>query len=226
MLLPNLIAWLAVATAVVPADAGTTGSVPSPGLRLTEAVERYDVDAVNLGDFVAQMQARKAEGEGDWPGRTRATLQVAYRLVPTEPGCRIEDLDVWLDVVIRLPRWEPGGAVRPGIRDQWARMKIGIETHERGHRDIAVEAASRLATTLQAYAPFADADCAAVDRRILRERIKAQMRHQDRDFSYDRRTRHGLNQVPKPPPERKRISAPTPPASAKTSLRGGSAEPR
>lgn len=192
--------------------AGTAPVALPTGLRLTEAIEHYDVEATNLADFVAIMQARKADGDGDWPGRTTATLRVRYRLVPADDGCRIEGLDVALDVVVRLPRWEPADAVRPEIRDQWERMKTGIRTHEQGHRDIAVEAASRLVERLGAFAPTPVHDCDAVDRRILRERIKAQMAHQGRDQAYDRRTRHGLTQVPEGiEPRRRRHDLPTPP---------------
>jgi predicted secreted Zn-dependent protease len=172
------------------------------------------VEARNLSDFVAVMQKRKAEGDGDWPGRTTATLQVRYRLLPVEDGCRVEQLGVALDVVIRLPHWEPADAARAAIREQWERMKIGIETHERGHRDIAVDAAAKLAERLAAFVPTPGLDCAAVDRRILRERLKAQMAHQGRDQAYDRRTRHGLTQVPEGPGQtERRRELPTSPAS-------------
>ena len=169
------------------------------------------MQARNLADFVAIMQTRKAEGDGDWPGRTTATLQVRYRLDPIEGGCRVDGLDVALDVVMRLPRWQPADVVRPAIRDQWERMRIGIRTHERGHRDIAVDAAERLSARLAAFAPEPGQDCDAVDRRIMRERIKAQMGHQARDQAYDRRTRHGLTQVPEGPPPARRGELSTPP---------------
>lgn len=197
--------FAAIAPSAVPGDgaSGAAAAVPD-ALTLTESIDHYDVEATNLADFVAIMQARKAGGDGDWPGRTTATLQVRYRLLPVDGGCRIDDLDVAVDVVIRLPRWEPADSAQTAIREQWERMKTGIRVHERGHRDIAVEVAAKLAVKLAAFEPAPEHDCAAVDRRILRERLKAQMQHQARDQAYDRRTRHGLTQVPDAPEERRR----------------------
>jgi predicted secreted Zn-dependent protease len=193
---------LVVATAMAPvttptaALSGTATAVPAIGL--SESQQHYRIDAANLDSVVAQIQGRepRAGDDGTSVARTRASLAVAYRLVPADTGCRLADLSVSLDVTVRLPHWEAPADMRPQMREQWERMKTGMEIHEQGHRDIAVEAAEYLNTRLHTMAPVTGTDCDALERRIVRERIKAQMRHQNLDFAYDKRTRHGVGQAP------------------------------
>lgn len=171
---------------------------PAPRtLKVRESTEHHDIDAASLEEFVETLRARSTDGEAG-AARTRAELQVGYKLEPQEAGCRVVGLGVELDVVMHLPRWQPPEGSRPAIREQWERMKTGIERHEQGHRDIAVDAGRFLAERLEAV-PTAGRDCDAVGRAILRERIKAQMRHQNIDAAYDQRTRHGLTQAPRAP---------------------------
>lgn len=195
--------WFLVATAAAaPAIAPSTAATPPiPPMRLTESRVHYPIDAPDLDSVVAQIQGREPRtgDDGTSIARTRASLAVAYRLLPAVPACRVTDLAVSLDVTVRLPHWDAPEAMRPALREQWERMKIGIDLHEQGHRDIAVEAAESLNARLHALEPAPGTDCAALERRILRERIKAQMRHENRDAAYDRRTRHGVTQAPKPP---------------------------
>ncbi len=202
----GLFASAAIASASASADApagapNVEAASAVPAIRLSESREHYRIHAPDLDSVVAQIQGREPRpgDDGTSIARTRANLTVAYRLYPAEPACRVTDLAVSLDVTVRLPHWEPAKAMRPVLREQWERMKIGIEIHERGHRDIAVEAAESLNHRLHALVPEPGTDCAALERRILRERIKAQMRHENRDAAYDRRTRHGVTQAPKPP---------------------------
>ena len=202
---PVLLAGIVVAAAAfVPmADAETPGTpvtaAPPPGiLTVRESVEHHDVDAATLDDFVAKLREKSADASQGAAARTGAALKVAYRLEPHDAGCRVVGLAVDLDVVMHLPRWQPPEGLRPAIRGQWERMKTGIEVHEQGHRDIAVDAGRFLAERLEAV-PTAGRDCDAVGRAILRERIKAQMRHQNIDTAYDQRTRHGLTQAPRAP---------------------------
>ena len=186
----------AVADAVETDDA--TPAVAAGGaLAVKESVEYYPVAANTLAGFVERMQARSSEDDDAGSiARTRTTLQVRYRLEPAGRGCTVAGLAVELDIVMRLPPWEGPAVMRPVIREQWERMKTGIERHEQGHRDIAVDAGRFLVERLEGLST-ADRDCRAVDRAIVRERIKAQMRHQNIDAGYDRRTRHGLTQAPR-----------------------------
>ena len=199
--------FFVAAAATFAADAGAgipaapaSSAAPDPGvLKVSESVEYHDVDARTLEEFVEALRARPAgDDEAGAAARTRAALQVGYKLVPDDAGCRVVGLGVQLDVVMHLPRWQPPEGLRPAIRGQWERMKTGIELHEQGHRDIALDAGRFLAERLEAV-PTAGRDCDAVGRAILRERIKAQMRHQNIDAQYDQRTRHGLAQAPKAP---------------------------
>ena len=190
---------LALVQAALPAPGATADAFAgSDLLTVHESVEYYPVAANTLAGFVERMQARStADDDSASIARTRTTLQVRYRLDPGDAGCTVAGLAVELDIVMRLPHWEGPAVMRPEIRDQWERMKAGIQRHEQGHRDIAVDAGRFLVERLAAL-PTAGKDCRAVDRAILRERIKAQMRHQNVDAAYDRRTRHGITQAPRP----------------------------
>src|SRR5690606_17741076 len=146
----------AAAAASAPPAPGNAPAVETPAaapmpkiLTVRESVEHHDIDAASLDEFVERLRARSADGESPDAARTRAALKVAYKLEPHDAGCRVVGLGVDLDVVMQLPRWQPPEGLRPEVRGQWERMKTGIELHEQGHRDIAIDAGRFLAERLE-----------------------------------------------------------------------------
>ena len=191
--------FFVAAAATFAADAGAgipaapaSAAAPDPGvLKVSESVEYHDVDARTLEDFVEALRARPAgDDEAGAAARTRAALQVGYKLVPDDAGCRIVGLGVQLDVVMHLPRWQPPEGLRPAIRGQWERMKTGIELHEQGHRDIALDAGWRRCPPPAAIAmPSAARSCASASRRRCGTRTSTPSTTSGRGTAWRRRRR-------------------------------------
>jgi predicted secreted Zn-dependent protease len=185
-----LLVVLCAAAPTAAADTGRHWRTPA-GVEVGEYRHHYVVDALNSRDLVAQLR-EGVKAEGKPPGRTRQSLEVQYRLVPQPGGCRLEDLQIRLDVHIHLPAWVPAGVAVRGLETRWLAMLAGLTRHEEGHRDNALRAADELLLALASLP--AQPDCRRLQRAVDRTRFQAETRYRMRDQSYDRRTRHGINQ--------------------------------
>ncbi len=109
------------------------------------------------------------------------------------PGvCSAEDFTVTVNVVFRLPRWQRTNAVPRALADKWDTYMKNLMTHENGHRDLAVAAATDLSRDVAELAPVQT--CDELDRRIdALSRIR--MRKLDEaQKEYDEKTEHGRKQ--------------------------------
>jgi predicted secreted Zn-dependent protease len=57
---------------------------------------------------------------------------------------------------VLVPRWRPPRSAPEALAAEWDRYLAAVEAHERGHVDIAIEAARTLLRELEALARFHD----------------------------------------------------------------------
>lgn len=186
----SLIAGLMLATA----DPAT--QFP-PGLEYNERRETYPVHGSTRRELRSALRHAQASEEDEGGGggsvaRTAQDLGMRYELDPVPGGCRLKDLVVSLDVTIHLPTWAHDGSPPKSIAQDWQRMRDALERHEEGHRDIALDSAEYLHTSLLALG--VQEDCQSLRREAQRLFFRAQLRHSVRDGAYERRTRHGIAQ--------------------------------
>src|SRR3546814_5676431 len=72
-----------------------------------------------------------AHGGNGAHGRTRSDIRIAYDLERMDRGCRLRNLEVWLDIEVTLPDWGPDRTPPKWQRERWGVALAALERHER-----------------------------------------------------------------------------------------------
>ncbi len=110
----------------------------------------------------------------------------------TANTCKADTFTVNVEVTFRLPKWAPTDKAPQALVDKWDTFVRNLLTHEKGHRDLAVEAAAKLARSVAELPPMET--CADLDKNVRalgRERMKELKEEEKR---YDVTTNHGRTQ--------------------------------
>src|SRR3546814_1468478 len=83
-----------------------------------------------------------AHGGNGAHGRTRSDIRIAYDLERMDRGCRLRNLEVWLDIEVTLPDWRPDRTPPKWQRERWGVALAALERHEATHRAHARAAAA------------------------------------------------------------------------------------
>jgi predicted secreted Zn-dependent protease len=115
-----------------------------------------------------------------------------YSYNRTPGACTADSILVTVDVVFHLPKWVRTSDAPQPLVEKWENYLAKLMTHEKGHRDRAVEAATGL---VQAVADVPPArTCAELDHEVhtlCRTRMEKLIEDQK---DYDTATRHGATQ--------------------------------
>lgn len=176
------------------ADTQTTHS-PVPGLTIRERMTHYTVDATRPSDMREQMAARGPRTALGHPvtGITRSQLSARYLLWPAPGRCTIDDVQVEVDIELRLPRWTPADTPSPEMTKRWHWLSEVLQEHEHGHRANGVRAGEDLLKRLRALP--AETDCRRLERTALRVRREVMAELRRRDSEYDRDTDYGRKSI-------------------------------
>ena len=172
---------------------GAAGSVrtepTAPTVRTDLDVRRYAV-----GGETAEA-VHRSMGDGGptldgttYFGMTASEIGVRFRTAEADDGCRLDAVEVDLDLTMTLPEWEPAGPTDYALRRDWARFESALRRHEDGHRDRAVAGAQAVADAL---AGVRAATCAEADAEGQRRVREAQDRTAAEQERYDDATDHG-----------------------------------
>ena len=166
------------------------GTAPTaPTVRADLDVRRYTV----AGRTAAEVHRSMGDGgptlDGTtYFGMTASEIGVRFRAVEADGGCRLDAVEVDLDLTMTLPAWEPAGPTDYALRRDWARFESALRRHEDGHRDRAVAGAQAVADAL---AGVRAATCAEADAEGQRRVREAQDRTAAEQRRYDDATDHG-----------------------------------
>ena len=177
------------------ATPGGSVEAAKPALVLDEKREYYELHAATRRELKRKLrEALRDEGDGKGgDGRTRQAISSRYELEPTARGCRMKEPEVRLEILVRLPRWVSPEEDPPAkLEEAWAALLAALETHEAGHRELAIEAAEELVDALAGL--DGTLSCQELDRLARRALLSATLRHSIRDRAYERRTRNGAAQ--------------------------------
>ena len=180
MILSLGLALTAATSAEVPASSPFAG-MPNLTFRY------YAVEGRTPAEIYASMRAR-APQKGDGVAHTAWHIRVGWRQARRGQSCTVADPTTSLSIVVVLPRLATTDGVTPEGRAFWERTMRGLEVHEAGHARIAIDHRNDF---VKAAAKASCGSIKAVAKRT-QERIEA-IQH-----DYDRRTRHGLTQIPSP----------------------------
>ena len=121
-------------------------------------------------------------------GMTASQVDVRFRTVEAEGGCRLGAIEVDLDVTMTLPEWAPDGPTDYALRRDWARFTAALRRHEDGHRRRAEAGVRAVAAALAGVRTATCAEADAEGRRRVRETQDRTAAGQQR---YDDQTDHG-----------------------------------
>jgi predicted secreted Zn-dependent protease len=194
--------------------AGSTGSVeppapPPPVVRardiqpdaVVQVIDnrvRYEIEGITADELAAQIKALGPTDPenpgGSFAGysRTRFAWDVdeSVPLGADRERCLIESVDIYLDVWITLPRWEPPGPASQTLIAEWDRYLERLRVHEVGHKEIAVRLANEAARVTKGLIGPCGVVHGTADDRIA----KIVASEDGLQRAYDRSTRHGITQ--------------------------------
>lgn len=199
----------------------TLGLWAPPGLDAQPIVrhtrtEYYDVRGNTPEDLRRAMLRLGPVHEGERVyGRTDWTLRWRYSYEPHDRwGCTVTRLDIELETVITLPRWDPPRTADPEVVRAWGRFIRALEEHEEGHRTIADAAAREARRRLRRVrAPT----CSLLGTEIDEEGQRIIAEHERRSGEYDEETARGRTQGAVWPPPVPALGAAPPPLGSVTS---------
>ena len=159
----------------------TTAFRDVPGVRF----QYYDVEGRTPEQIYASMKA-KAPKTGDGVAHTAWHIRVGWRQARRGSACRVTDPVATLSITVLLPRLSTREGVSARARAFWRRTIEGLEVHEAGHARIAWDHRGDFAVAARS------ASCGSIKRIAEQTQQRIEQIQQD----YDRRTRHGLTQIP------------------------------
>jgi predicted secreted Zn-dependent protease len=128
----------------------TAAQSPSDGVEVGATVEYYEISAPTIDHVVAALNQMRLEGPDGPPsqGLTRYYIEPDWTARAGGGACRVDRVDVRVDVAILLPRWVELDD-RPVLEQaRWNTIQTAIREHEFEHRDLAIDAAHELRTEL------------------------------------------------------------------------------
>lgn len=216
-LLPMLAACAGGATPGPSSGARPPGAVPPPaesrrvaahefggaptGVEVDARESFYDVTGATAAALRAGMLRRGLTAASGRPvfGRHDWRVRWTYRTAPTIGGCELRDIRVQLTLETIMPRWRPPGDAPPALVAEWEEFVGALDTHERGHRGLSLEAGREAARALRSHA---SGTCAGLGRQASAAAQRVVETYRDRNRAYDDSTRHGATQGAVWPPAR------------------------
>jgi predicted secreted Zn-dependent protease len=170
-----------------------TGFAAEP-VEVLQTYGYYNITGASISEINAQLtRGAPVDSNGDArEGIANSYITWKYPFQRDAKGCTTGPVSVQVQVHIQLPRWTRAAQASGDIARRWDKFIAALTLHEEGHKQIAVDGARRIASTLarlpaEASCPAMNAKANAEGQRLLVEIRAAQVR-------YDQMTNHGLTQ--------------------------------
>ncbi len=169
-----------------------TRAVEQPQPEVTDLTEFYDIE----GDSSAAMRASLNErGPTDAFGRHDALtawyVTWSYDYQRTDRSCALVNVTTQVKTTYTMPRWENPRAPS-ALAARWRQYLSALATHERGHTQVAIEAARTIGVALSVLPPEPSCERMESVANGLGEHELDSARQ--RDVVYDAETKHGETQ--------------------------------
>ena len=161
---------------------------------VSETYEYYDVRGNGEKELRCQMNQNGCRWEDGkkYDSVTSWHVKWDYDYDREPHACSAVSFRTTLEVIYRYPKWAQHDGVPKPLVDKWDGYMKHLVTHEKGHRDIAVEATADLSRTVAALPPAPS--CADLDREV-RALCRLRMNKLNADEKeYDVATHHGATQ--------------------------------
>ncbi|MCW5588752.1 MAG: DUF922 domain-containing protein [Legionellales bacterium] len=163
-------------------------------IKIMDKTEHYSIQGKTIEDVRQAMNiARLNHPElTDFCAYTKWQVNWQYRYFPSQQGCRLNNIEVTANIIILLPRWENVASTDLVSRQSWERFYHALVRHERGHREIAINAANAIARELNLQ-PMAS-NCQVLTQLANEKGNQLLQSYRAKEIEYDRITDHGRTQ--------------------------------
>lgn len=158
-------------------------------------IEYFTIHGSTAKSLRADLSRLGPVGETGIRGDAYTEYRIAWQASMTfkEGSCRAHDVNVDLDVTMRLPRWEKPADASPDLVRSWEAFSAVLRDHEDGHHRLAIAAAKevrrRLGKRLQA------SSCEILKVRLNDIANAALLEYRNKQQDYDEQTDHGRKQT-------------------------------
>lgn len=185
-----------VAKLVEPALPGSERKVAAhpEQVKVQESFQYYDIDGVSADELRSQMKRNGTTwNDGNvYAALTTWDLRYHYDITSKDGRYELCDISTDVDIVFHMPRLSPGTKAPELLKTTWESYYQHLQTHESGHRDIAVRIGEDIYRELAALGSSAS-------RKELERQAQALVKAQFRKLKveqvdYDAETHHGIKQ--------------------------------
>lgn len=194
--LARTLGWVLSLAAATGAVASATIDTPViEGVQVNQTVEHYTVSGVTSRRLLEEMRAlgphQGASGRRSF-GHTWAELSWSFGTTSDSSGeCTINDVQLNLDITIRLPDWQPERPPGRALAAQWQAFSTALRHHELQHRAYAIDAAEAIRDGL---AELPATPCDDIEARARQATTAIMTRMSENNRAYDVRTEHGRSE--------------------------------
>jgi len=174
--------WLAFSCGVSAAQAPVTQAE-------TLDVHHYEVTGLSPEHLITSFRNRPNPAV---MATTRGGLTIRYDFAFGGDVCRLMQVDLTLDIDITYPLWREEAHGPQGMRTEWQRFKVALESHEQGHVERFRDAASRLSDRLAAIPPAPS--CHTIRAEVESQRGQFNREVEAEQARYERETDNGAVQ--------------------------------
>ena len=136
--------------------------------------------------------AKKRPWKGDSDAFTSWRINWSFASTSSDSDCTLRSLDVKTEIVLTLPEWRSPAEASEEIKKRWNDYCEALLLHEDGHKRLALAASAEVKKRLREIKSART--CAALETMVSAEANKIIRNYQERDKTYDERTRHGRSQ--------------------------------
>ncbi len=175
---------------------GLATSSSAPGQRqVIDTPQYYTVYGYTANDIRVQLNKCTPLGGGTsvhYDGETTWYLNYAYDYQPDIYGqCYLTNVAVGLHVAFVYPSWQATQYTAAGVSSNWQNFLSKLDTHEQGHKSIAVQYANELYSGLQSF-PHGSCNTTPQSATSYDNNKIANLNQSEAD--YDTQTNHGISQ--------------------------------
>jgi predicted secreted Zn-dependent protease len=160
---------------------------------ISDRLERYAISGSTPSDLRLEMNSKGPRGNAGgqvFDGYTRWSVIWRYRYNNFGNTCAITSVATSVTVTITLPKWDDEITADNNTRSKWSRYLAALELHERGHRQMGIDAAKEIDRVISGMS----GRCDALEARANEAGKAILNKYRQLDLDYDRDTDHGAMQ--------------------------------
>jgi predicted secreted Zn-dependent protease len=127
-----------------------------------------------------------------WDAVTHWYVSWSYPYVQEDNRCELGPLDVRVEIVRILPRWDPPASASEELIADWNTYLTALEDHEAYHQELGLEAAHEVWLALSAMEAYPT--CQTLEQAADVTAQAVLDRYRRREDAYDQETAHGATQ--------------------------------